>query len=145
MLITLPLKKHSDPVNPHAGCQLKTMQQSTWRVNLTQPHPECPLSAQHKHLPSLPFLYFIFLSSPLNLSSLCIPFVLLSCHSCFFTARFFTFFLPFSSLIHLLFCFCSFLSLSSPLLDHPLRTETRQQALAGAEHSTFFTPLPLYP
>lgn len=61
VLITLPLKKHSDPVNPHAGCQLQTMQQSAGRVNLTQPHPECLLPAQDKHLPSLPFLCFLFL------------------------------------------------------------------------------------
>lgn len=57
----LPLKKHSDPVNPHVGCQLQTMPQSMGRVNLKQPHPQCPLPAQDKNLPSLPFLYCLFL------------------------------------------------------------------------------------
>ena len=36
VLITLPLKKHSDPVNPHYGCQLQTMQKHPWE---SQPHP----------------------------------------------------------------------------------------------------------
>lgn len=75
MLITLPLKKHSDLVNPRACCQLQTMQQSTGRVNLTQPHPEClsscPLPAQDKPLPSLPFLAFLFL--------LCLSSIPISC------------------------------------------------------------------
>lgn len=55
VLITLPPKKHSDPVNPHAGCQLETKQQSTGRVKLAPPHPDRPLF-------SFLFLFCVFSS-----------------------------------------------------------------------------------
>lgn len=152
VLITLPLKKHSDPVNPHAGCQLQTMQQSTWRINLTQPHPECPLPAQDKHLPSLPFICLLFPSLSrllFPLSPLFIPFVRLSCCRCFFTPRSSIYLLPLLFLLishppPVLFLFLLEAVLSSPP-SSPLHRDTTAGSRWRREHSTFFTPLPLYP
>lgn len=39
VLITLPPKKHSDPVNPHAGCQLQTNAAKRWEG---KPHTALP-------------------------------------------------------------------------------------------------------
>lgn len=132
MLITLPLKKHSDPVNPHAGCQLQTMEQSTGRVNLTQPHPECPLPAQDKHAPSLPFLYFpsllCLISSVLPLSYLSHLFFSSAASSSLLEPPRFTLSLPFLQISHppsVLFLFLLEPVLSSPPSSPPHRRDSR--------------------